>query len=60
MRWLRPMIVGSLVFERFGIRSGEAVALALLWTASATLWALAGGAIFTLPRPLFGEQARPA
>lgn len=52
--------VGAAVFAEVGLPAGDAVALALLWTASATLWSLGGGILFATRRSLFGHEARPA
>jgi len=52
-------MVGAAVFGEAGLAPGGAVALALLWTASATLWSLLGGALFAARRDLFDQRSGP-
>jgi uncharacterized membrane protein YbhN (UPF0104 family) len=51
-------VMGAFVFQQAGFPPAQAVALALAWTASDTLWALCGGALFAL-LPSLREPARP-
>jgi uncharacterized membrane protein YbhN (UPF0104 family) len=52
-------LAGAIVLRPFGFPADAAVALGLLWTASATIWALAGGVLFTRSTSVRSASATP-